>query len=77
MRTIFARFSGRCAETGARIPKGKECLYDPQAKKVYSLESNKYKEWISGAQSAPDPERDGCPDPGELYFENFCQVNNI
>jgi hypothetical protein len=47
MRTLYARFAGVCAETGKRIAKGEECLYDPKGRQVYAIDSNTYRDWYS------------------------------
>jgi len=68
MRFITAKFNSQCHETGAKIKKGDTILYDPNLKKAYCKASKKYTE-------ANEPEN--IQDPGEQYFDNFCQRNNI
>lgn len=38
-REIVARFDSTCKETGKPIKKGEKCLYYPDDKAVYSLDS--------------------------------------
>lgn len=39
-----------CAETGVRMEKGTLCYQDTETKKVYSLCSDKVREWLSNPQ---------------------------
>jgi hypothetical protein len=51
MNFINAKFKSKCAETGAAIAKGKNCLYDRASKKVYAdLQRNT---WGNRRQMAP------------------------
>lgn len=68
MRFITAKFNSQCHETGAKIKKGDPILYDPNLKKAYCKASKKYTE---------ANESENIQDPGEQYFDNFCQRNNI
>lgn len=68
MKFITAKFASKCHETGAAIKKNDSILYDPDIKKAYCKDSNKYKQ----ANESEDIQ-----DPGEQYFDNFCQRNNI
>jgi hypothetical protein len=43
MNFITAKFKSKCAETGATIAKGENCLYDRVNKKVYCRSSKKYR----------------------------------
>ena len=76
MRKIIAKFSSRCAETGARIYKGEACLYDPINKKVYHFSSQMFKDFEEEATSAPTDGRDPCAGYIEEaleagYYHNF------
>jgi len=42
MNFINAKFKSKCAETGATIAKGENCLYDRVNKKVYCRSSKKF-----------------------------------
>jgi len=47
-RILVARFDSKCAESGRTIKKGTECLYYPDSKKVYLLdtkEAQNFREW--------------------------------
>lgn len=47
-RVITAKFTCKCAETGTMILKGKECLFYPSTKSVYSIDSKQasdYRAW--------------------------------
>jgi hypothetical protein len=73
MRLITAKFSSRCAETGAKISKGETCLYDPDTKKVFTKQSETFKNW-----NTVDYALAGYVEAAEnLYFDNFCMNNNI
>ena len=37
LKQITAKFNSTCSESGKRIKKGESCLYDYNARKVYSL----------------------------------------
>lgn len=47
-----------CAETGIKINKGSVCYQDTETKKVYSLCTDKVREWLSKTE-------DGSIIPGE------------
>lgn len=51
MRQIKAKFISTCAETGAKIKKGESIIYDPSAKKAYSMNSKKAKDWQNNSES--------------------------
>lgn len=70
MKKITAKFNSKCAETGATIKKGDPMLYDYNTRKCYSQHSAKFKEQDS-------PQQDYIQDPGEIYFDNWCQRNGI
>lgn len=53
-----------CAETGVRMEKGTMCYQDTETKKVYSLCTNRVKEWLS------TPE-DGSIIPNEEPFKEW------
>lgn len=72
MKKITARFSSKCAETGKTIRKGEEMYYDYSEKKCYHLTSMK-----AQSQNTDSRYNDFVQDPGEQYFDNFCQNNNI
>jgi hypothetical protein len=69
MRHIKAKFNSKCAETGAQIKKGDNMLYDPNTKKCYSKISDTCRKFLDDSENIQDP--------GEQYFDNFCQRNNI
>ena len=70
MRFITAKFNSQCHETGKKIVKGESILYDPSLKKAYCKASKKYTE-------VNEDTGEHIQDPGEQYFDNFCQQNNI
>jgi hypothetical protein len=39
MKKIICKYSGDCAKTGKRIIRGEWCYYDPQTRRIYSLDS--------------------------------------
>ena len=67
-----AKFSSLCAETGNKIKKGDEIFYNRSTKKAYCKDSSAFKELKQFEQTA-----EIIQDPGEQYFDNFCQQNNI
>ena len=73
MRTITAKFNSVCAESGAKIKKGEQCIYDPYLKKVYALTSLKAISFLN----SEDPALGAIQANEEAYFDNFCQRNNI
>lgn len=66
MKTITAKFKSKCTETGVTINKGDRCLYDPKAKKVYSLDSN-----IAKINQQVNNDRAYVQAQEEAYFDNF------
>lgn len=70
MKFITAKFASKCAETSLTIKKNDSILYDPDVKKAYCKDSSKYKQFNDSGE-------DNIQDPGEQYFDNFCQRNNI
>lgn len=47
-REITARFDSKCAETGKVIKKGETCIYYPEGRKVYHVDSDQayqYRQW--------------------------------
>lgn len=72
MDFINAKFSSKCAEIGATIAKGENCLYDRAAKKVYCRSSKKYQE-----QQESENTRSFIEAQENEYYDNFCQTNNI
>ncbi len=44
-RLIRALFPSVCAETGRAIEAGEECIYYPERKEVYCLESRQAEDW--------------------------------
>jgi len=72
MNFINAKFKGKCAETGAIIAKGKNCLFDRVNKKVYCRSSKKYTQEEETANTSSFIEAQE-----NAYFDNFCQTNNI
>ena len=44
---IKARFECRCLESGKRIREGEDCLYIPEGKRVYSLDSKTGQAFLS------------------------------
>ena len=65
-----AKFNSRCTETGARITKGDNILYDRENKKVYSQSSNQYKT-NDEAKSTSDMVQSN----EDQYFDNWAQNN--
>jgi len=68
MNFINAKFKSKCAETGATIAKGENCLYERVNKKVYCRSSKKYRqeqetENISSFIEAQE----------NAYFDNFAK----
>lgn len=49
-RVIDARFAGFCAETDQPIAKGEKCLYCPAERKVYKIDSQRYRDWQSAKE---------------------------
>lgn len=45
MKKITAKFNSKCAETGKPIKKGDVMYYDYAAKKCYTMDSKKAKDW--------------------------------
>ena len=45
-RIITARFPSKCAETGQPIQKGEECLYYPNGKSVYKLNTKHHQDFL-------------------------------
>jgi hypothetical protein len=72
MNFINAKFSSTCAETGAAIAKGENCLYDRVNKKVYCRSSKKYQEHQETENTSSFIEAQE-----NAYFDNFCEKNNI
>ena len=72
MNFINAKFRSKCAETGAAIAKGENCLYDRVNKKVYRRSSKKYQEQQETKNTSSFIEAQG-----NAYFDNFCLANNI
>ena len=72
MKLIAAKFSSKCAETGAQIKKGDKMYYDYSTRKCYSLISKKAKEQTEVNQDAAHVQAQE-----DAYFDNFCQHNNI
>ena len=72
MNFINAKFTSKCAETGATIAKGKNCLYDRVTKKVYSRSSKKFlaEQKVENTSSFIEAQENA-------YYDNFCQTNNI
>ncbi len=72
-KVIFARFNSKCAETGARIMKGEEMLYNYDLKKCYAMSSQTTKKFIE----QPDAALGMIEAQEEAIFDTFCQTNNI
>ena len=53
-KIILARFTSKCNETGKEIKKGTKCLYHPLEKKVYSMTSETYEDYIYFEQLQDD-----------------------
>jgi hypothetical protein len=73
MRKIIAKFNSNCHETGEKIKKGDQVIYDPYIKKAYSLSSSKAAEY----NNSPDPAAGAIQAEQDSYFDNFCRDNNI
>ena len=72
MNFINAKFKSKCAETGAAIAKGENCLYDRINKKGYCKSSKKFQEELETVNT-----RSYIEAQENAYFDNFCQTNNI
>ena len=72
MNFINAKFKSKCAETGATIAKGENCLYDRVNKKVYCRSSKKFQ-----AEQETEKTSSFIEAQENAYFDNFCQTNNI
>ena len=72
MKKITAKFNSTCAETGRRINKGEEMLYDYSSKKCYSKLSNTFNDYGVDVNT-----RDMIQANEDAYFDNFCYSNNI
>ena len=70
-RLILAKFKSTCFETGKTISKGQPVLYDPAIKKCYCETSAEYKAFKTADHA------EYIQDPGEQYFDNWCQSNGI
>jgi hypothetical protein len=68
MRTIFAKFSSKCAATGQTIKKGELISYDSRTRKAYK-QGNEPKEHDQAQEMIQANE--------DAYFDNFYQQNNI
>ncbi len=79
MNNLFipARFKSACAETGKTINKGDTIYYNRTTKKAYCSLSQCFKDIELMASTARIVEDDFIQDPGEQYFDNFCQNNGI
>lgn len=67
-RIITAKFKSKCQETGKTINKGDTILYDPSLKVAYCQSSEEYKSHNNA---------EFIQDPGEQFFDNWCQNNGI
>lgn len=74
---ISAKFNSKCAETGKTIKKHDPIYYDRVTKKAYCEHSQRYKDIKLFQDTAKIVEDDFIQDPGEQYFDNFCQNNGI
>jgi hypothetical protein len=72
MNFINAKFKSKCAETGAIIVKGENCLYDRVTKKVYCRSSK-----IFLAEQEAENTSSFIEAQENAYYDNFCQTNNI
>ncbi len=66
MKKITARFISTCAETGLRIGKGEEMLYDYDTKKCYCRSSQQFNN-----QDVDRSTRDMVQANEEAYFDNL------
>lgn len=71
-RIILAKFKSKCHETGRTINKGEPILYDPVIKRAYCQQSEEYRQFKN-----EEGNREFIQDPGEQYFDNWCQRNGI
>lgn len=46
-RYMIAKYAGVCAETGKQISKGDRCLYYPNDRKIYAVDSKTARDWDS------------------------------
>jgi len=72
-KVIKAIFNSKCAETGVRIMKEEEMLYNYDLKKCYSMTS----ETTCKFTQEPDAALGMIEAQEEAYFDTFCQTNNI
>lgn len=73
MKKITAKFSSKCAETGARIRKGETMYYDYSVRKCYAMSSETAKkaEQSSEANREADSTRSYIDAQENAYFDNF------
>lgn len=72
MKKITAKFTSTCAETGKRISKGEEMIYNYSTKKCYCRSSNVFANFGVDTNT-----RDMVQANEDSYFDNFCYNNNI
>lgn len=75
MQIINTKFNSICFETGAKIKKGEQMLYDYIGKKCYCMKSMKAIEFQG--LNDEDPAASTIRANEEAYFDNFCLSNNI
>lgn len=64
-----AKFNSRCTETGARITKGDNILYDRENKKVYGFTSQRFKTYTEGQDTNDDAAHEA------EFFDNWARRN--
>ena len=77
MNYILARFKSQCFETKKVIKRNDNCLYDPSTKKAYHMDSPTGIKWQEDEQLSHEQAGKMAQAEQEIYFDNFCQNNNI
>ena len=71
MKLNKAKFNSTCAETGQRIPKGTNMMYDYSTRKCYSLDSQ-----AASNQHEADGANGMVQAQEDAYFDRFSQRDN-
>jgi hypothetical protein len=72
---IKAIWNSKCAETGTRILKGEEMIYNYDTKKCYSLTSTTATTFERAAENNSTADHVAAQE--NAYFDNFVQSNNL
>lgn len=62
MKKVILSTPLTCAETGVKMSKGTLCYQDEETKKVYSLCTDKVREWLSGGDGSIIPNEEPIKD---------------